>query len=129
VTRQATVPGAMDIVFLHGLEVDAVIGIWDWERQFEQTLEIDVDMGTDIRQAARSDAIEDTIDYKAVTKRIMGLAREGKCLLVERLIEEIAETVLREFDVHWIRVRINKKSAVRQVREVGVMIERSRATD
>jgi dihydroneopterin aldolase len=119
----------MDIVFLHGLEVDAVIGIWDWERQFEQTLEIDVDMGTDIRQAARSDAIEDTIDYKAVTKRIMGLAREGKCLLVERLIEEIAETVLREFDVHWIRVRINKKSAVRQVREVGVMIERSRATD
>lgn len=113
-------------MFLHGLEVDCVIGIWDWERQFKQTLEIDVDLGTDISKAGASDSIDDTIDYKAVTKRIMGLAETGGFLLVEALAEAIARAVLTEFDVHWTRVRINKKSAVRQVREVGVLIERAR---
>lgn len=117
---------AMDTVFLHGLEVDCVIGLWDWERQFKQTLEIDVDLGTDIRKAASSDSIDDTVDYKAVTKRIMLLAETGGFLLVEALAEAIAQAVLAEFDVHWTRVRINKKSAVRQVRDVGVVIERAR---
>ncbi len=120
--------GAMDIVFLHGLKVDAVIGIWDWERQFKQTLEIDVDLGTDISKAGRSDSIDDTVDYKSVTKRIMKLAETGGFLLVEALAEAIAAAILAEFDVFWIRVRINKKSAVRQVRDVGVMIERARDT-
>ena len=124
-TSKAT-QGAMDIVFLHGLKVDAVIGIWDWERQFKQTLEIDVDLGTDISKAGRSDSIDDTVDYKAVTKRIMNLAETGGFLLVEALVEAIAAAILAEFDVFWIRVRINKKSAVRQVRDVGVMIERAR---
>ncbi len=119
----------MDIVFLHGLKVDAVIGIWDWERQFKQTLEIDVDLGTDISKAGRSDSIDDTVDYKAVTKRIMKLAETGGFLLVEALAEAIATAILSEFDVFWIRIRINKKSAVRQVRDVGVMIERARDTN
>jgi len=118
---------AMDTVFLHGLKVDCVIGIWDWERQFKQTLEIDVDLGTDISKAGRSDSIDDTVDYKSVTKRIMHLAETGGYLLVEALAEAIAHAVLTEFDVHWTRVRINKKSAVRQVRDVGVLIERTRA--
>lgn len=117
---------AMDIVFLHGLRVDAVIGIWDWERQFKQTLEIDLDMGTDIRPAAASDSIEDTIDYKSVTKRVMQLAETSGCLLVERLAQLIADTLFAEFGILWVKVRINKKSAVRQVRDVGVMIERQR---
>ena len=117
---------AMDIVFLHGLRVDAVIGIWDWERQFRQTLEIDLDLGTDSRAAARSDSIDDTLDYKAVTKRVMRLAEEGGFLLVERLAETIADTLFAEFGVLWVKIRINKKSAVRQVRDVGVQIERTR---
>ena len=117
---------AMDIVFLHGLRVDAVIGIWDWERQFRQTLEIDLDLGTDIRAAARRDSIDDTLDYKAVTKRVMRLAEDGGFLLVERLAETIADTLFAEFGVLWVKIRINKKSAVRQVRDVGVQIERTR---
>ncbi|MBU6190655.1 MAG: dihydroneopterin aldolase [Betaproteobacteria bacterium] len=116
----------MDIVFLHGLRVDAVIGIWDWERQFKQTLEIDLDLGTDIRPAARSDSIDDTVDYKAVTKRVMRLAEEGGFLLVERLAQTIADTLFAEFGILWVKIRINKKSAVRQVRDVGVQIERTR---
>ena len=118
---------APDTVFLHGLEVDCVIGIWDWERQFKQTLEIDVDLATDLRTAAQSDAIADTIDYKAVTKRLIQLAETGGFQLVERLAEALAQAILTEFDVAWTRIRINKKSAVRQVREVGVLIERARS--
>lgn len=117
----------MDIVFLHGLKIDAVIGIWDWERQFKQTLVIDVDLGTDISAAGRSDCIDDTVDYKAVTKRIMQLAETGGFLLVEALAEAIASALLLEFGVRWTRIRINKKSAVRHARDVGVLIERSQA--
>ncbi len=119
----------MDIVFLHDLKVDAVIGLWDWERQFKQTLHIDVDLGTDISAAGRSDSIDDTVDYKSVTKRIMQIAETGGFLLVEALAEAICAAILTEFNVKWLRLRINKKSAVRQARDVGVMIERKRVAD
>ncbi|MEN9725821.1 MAG: hypothetical protein RL434_187 [Pseudomonadota bacterium] len=116
----------MDIVFLHGLKIDTVIGIWDWERKLKQTLVVDIDMGADLSIPGRSDNIEDTIDYKSVTKRIMKLADESAFLLVERLAETIADILLGEFGLPWVRIRINKQGAVRQVRDVGVMIERSR---
>jgi len=125
---QTSPPGAMDIVFLHDLKVDAVIGLWDWERQFKQTLHIDVDLGTDISAAGKSDLIDDTVDYKAVTKRILHITETGGFLLVEALAEAIAAAILNEFKVTWLRLRINKKSAVRQARDVGVMIERARRT-
>ena len=125
---QTSPPGAMDIVFLHDLKVDAVIGLWDWERQFKQTLHIDVDLGTDISAAGKSDSIDDTVDYKAVTKRILHITETGGFLLVEALAEAIAAAILDEFKVTWLRLRINKKSAVRQARDVGVMIERARRT-
>jgi 7,8-dihydroneopterin aldolase/epimerase/oxygenase len=116
----------MDIVFLHGLRIDTVIGIFDWERQLKQTLILDLDMGADLSRAGRSDAIEDTIDYKAVTKRIFRLADEHAFLLVEALAENLARILLEEFGLMWVRVKINKKGAVRQVRDVGVIIERRR---
>lgn len=116
----------MDIVFLHGLKIDTVIGIWDWERKLKQTLILDLDMGADLSVPGRSDNIEDTLDYKAVTKRLLRLADESAFLLVEKLAETIADILLTEFGVQWVRVRINKQGAVRQVRDVGVMIERSR---
>lgn len=117
----------MDIVFLHGLRVDTVIGVWDWERRIRQTLVLDIDIGTDIRKAAASDAIEDTLDYKAVTKRIERLADECSFQLVESLAELIAATILGEFGAPWVRVKLNKQGAVRNVRDVGIVIERSRA--
>ena len=116
----------MDIVFVHGLRVDAVIGIWDWERQFKQTLVIDLDLGTDIRAAAASESIDDTIDYKSVSKRVARLAEEGAFQLVETLAERIASLLLEDFALPWVRVKVNKKSAVRQARDVGVLIERTR---
>ena len=118
---------AMDVVFLHGLKIETVIGIWDWERHFKQTLILDLDMGADLAPAGRSDSITDTLDYKAVTKRVFRLAEENAFLLVEALAENLADILLNEFKLPWVRIKINKQGAVRQVRDVGVIIERSRA--
>jgi 7,8-dihydroneopterin aldolase/epimerase/oxygenase len=116
----------MDVVFLHGLRIDTVIGIWDWERRLKQTLILDIDMRADLSRPGRSDAIADTIDYKSVTKRIFKLADEHAFLLVEALAENLAQILLTEFGLTWVRIKINKRGAVRQVRDVGVIIERSR---
>lgn len=117
----------MDVVFLHGLKIETVIGIWEWERHFKQTLILDLDMGADLAPAGRSDSITDTLDYKAVTKRVFRLAEENAFLLVEALAENLADILLDEFKLPWVRIKINKQGAVRQVRDVGVIIERSRA--
>lgn len=114
----------MDIVYLRDLKVDCVIGIYDWERRIRQTLYIDIDMATDIRKAAASDHIRDTLDYKAVSRRIQQFVGESGFHLVETLAEKIADIILKEFPVPWVRVRINKKGAVRNAGAVGVEIER-----
>ena len=114
----------MDIIYLHGLRIDAVIGIWDWERKIQQTVVIDLDMATDIRKAAASDSVEDTLDYKGVAKRLKAYVPESGCELVETLAERIAEIVMGEFGVPWVRVKINKPGAIRGSRDVGVVIER-----
>ncbi|MGD8999066.1 MAG: dihydroneopterin aldolase [Granulosicoccaceae bacterium] len=114
----------MDIIFLHNLKVDTVIGIFDWERKIKQSVVIDLDMAADIRKAAASDAIDDTLDYKAVAKRLISFVGESEFQLVETLTEKIAEIVLSEFNVPWVRVRLNKQGAVRYARDVGIIIER-----
>ncbi|MEM7194611.1 MAG: dihydroneopterin aldolase [Pseudomonadota bacterium] len=114
----------MDIIYLHGLKVDCVIGCWDWEKQIKQTLTIDLDMGFDIRKAAASDALEDTLSYKDVSKRVEDFVSESRFELVETLIEKIADILLTEFNLTWCRVKINKFGAVRGAGDVGVIIER-----
>ncbi|MGH8655174.1 MAG: dihydroneopterin aldolase [Gammaproteobacteria bacterium] len=116
----------MDIVYLKDLRIKAVIGAYAWERQLKQTVVLDLEMGTDIRAAGHSDTIEDTLNYKEVAKRVMEFTENSRFHLVEALAEGIAELVLREFPVPWLRVRVNKQGAVRGVRDVGVIIERSR---
>lgn len=114
----------MDTIFLHGLKIDAVIGIWDWEKRIRQTIEIDLDMAFDIRRAAETDNVEDTLNYKAVANRIKELVDTTQFELVETLIERIASLVMKEFDVPWVRVRLSKPGAIRGSRDVGVLIER-----
>ncbi|MEX2525231.1 MAG: dihydroneopterin aldolase [Gammaproteobacteria bacterium] len=114
----------MDIVYLNDLRIDTVVGIYDWERRTRQTVIFDIEMGTDIRKAAQSDDIEHTIDYKAVAKRLFSFVGESEFQLVETLAENVAAILLNEFKVPWCRVRLNKKGAVRGVRDVGVVIER-----
>ena len=114
----------MDIIYLHGLRVEAVIGIWEWEKRIRQIIEIDLDMGTDIRKAAASDDVADTLNYKAVSKRVQTFIEENRFELVETLAERIAGIIIDEFDVPWVRVKLNKPGAIRGSRAVGVLIER-----
>lgn len=114
----------MDTIFLRDLRIDTVIGIYDWERRIRQTVSLDLEMATDIRKAAASDAIEDTLNYKAVAKRVISYVEQSDFKLVETLAERVAELVLAEFDIPWIRLTLNKTGAVRGSRDVGVIIER-----
>ena len=118
----------MDKIFLSALTVECIVGIWEWERRVKQTVIIDLEMAADIRRAAASDRIEDTIDYKKVAKRLLAFVVESQFHLVETLTEQIARIVVTEFGVSWVKVRLNKQGAIRGARDVGIEIERS-ATD
>ncbi|HEY7841846.1 MAG TPA: dihydroneopterin aldolase [Gammaproteobacteria bacterium] len=114
----------MDIIYLTDLRVQTLVGINEWERRVPQTVVMDIEIGGDARRAAASDSIADTVDYKAVTKRIIAFAAASRFDLVETLAERVADILLREFGVPWCRLRINKQGAVRGARDVGVVIER-----
>jgi len=114
----------MDIIYLNDLRIDTVIGIYDWERRIKQTVVLDLEMGADIRQAAASDHIDDTLNYKAVAKRVIGFVEDSQFQLVETLAERVAEIILNEFEVPWVRVKLNKPGAIRGSRDVGIIIER-----
>jgi len=118
----------MDIIFLSGLTSECIIGIWDWERRVKQKIVLDLEMGANIRRAAATDHIDDTLDYKRVAKRLLQFIGDSEFQLVETLAERIAELVITEFAVPWVRVRLNKQGAIRGSRDVGIVIER-RAED
>ena len=115
----------MDIIYLHDLKVDTIIGIFDWERRITQTVIIDLDIQADIYRASLTDAIKDTLDYKAVAKRVIEFVGQSEFQLVETMAERVAEIILTEFKVPWLRVRVNKKGAIRGASDVGVIIERA----
>ena len=114
----------MDIVYIRDLQIETIIGIYDWEREVRQTISLDLEMGADIRKAAASDDIQHTLNYKAVAKRLIAFVEESQCLLVERLAEEIAAIVLGEFNVPWLKLRLSKPGALRGSKDVGIIIER-----
>jgi 7,8-dihydroneopterin aldolase/epimerase/oxygenase len=118
----------MDKIFLSQLSIECIVGIWDWERRVKQTVVIDVEMAADIRRAATTDHIDDTIDYKRVAKRLIAFVGESQYQLVETLTDQIARVIVTEFGVSWVKVRLNKRGAIRGARDVGIEIER-RAED
>lgn len=116
----------MDKIYLSQLKIEAIVGIWEWERQIPQTVLVDLEMAADVRRAAATDSIDDALNYKRVAKRVRELVEGSGFQLVETMAEKIAEAVIAEFDVPWIKVRINKPGAIRGARDVGVVIERGR---
>jgi dihydroneopterin aldolase len=114
----------MDIVYIRALRIDTVIGIYEWERKTRQTIVFDVEMSADIARAAATDSIRDTLDYKAVSKRLIQFVGESSFQLVETLAERCAQIVREEFGVRWVRLTLNKAGAVRGADAVGVIIER-----
>jgi 7,8-dihydroneopterin aldolase/epimerase/oxygenase len=116
----------MDIVFIRELKVDTLVGIYDWERRLRQHVILDIEMGADIARAARSDKIEDTLDYKSVTKRVIQFVRDAEFGLVETLAEKVAEIIMQEFQVPWVKITLQKPGAVSGTKSVGVIIERGK---
>ncbi len=118
--------GTVDKIFLTSLSTEAVIGIFDWEREIKQRIEIDLELSLDLIAAGKSDSIDDTLNYKAVAKRVLAFVGESRFQLVETLAERIASLLLAEFPVAAVRVTVHKPGAIRNSRDVGVIIERSR---
>ncbi|RLQ21193.1 dihydroneopterin aldolase [Seongchinamella sediminis] len=114
----------MDRVYIKGLKTDAVIGVYDWERDIRQTLVLDLELAADNRAAAATDAIEDAVDYDAISGRILAYVADSEFQLIETLAERVAEIVLSEFGVPWLRLRLAKPGAVAEAGDVGVIIER-----
>ena len=114
----------LDIVFIEDLRIETIIGIYDWEREIRQVVAIDLEMASDNRLPATSENIDDAINYKAVAKRLIRFVGESEFLLVETLAERIAEIVLNEFQVPWLRLKLSKPGAVTGSKAVGVVIER-----
>lgn len=114
----------MDTVFIQDLRVQTIVGIYEWERRIRQTVSLDLEMSSDIARAARSDRIEDTLDYKAVAKRVAQYVGEAQFKLVETLAEKVAELVRGEFHVDHVKVTLHKPGAVSGSKSVGVIIER-----
>jgi len=113
-----------DLVFVRGLALDTIIGVYAWEREVRQRLVLDLEMATDVRPAALSDTVEDALDYAAVSERVRSFAADHHFYLIEKMAEELAGVVLTEFAVPWVRLRLCKPGAVREATDVGVLIER-----
>lgn len=118
--------GPADVVFIEGLEIDALIGIYDWERRVRQPLVFDIEMTFDNRVSAATDSIEDTLNYKAVSQRVVDVVTGSSYGLVETLAEHVARVILDEFAVQRVALKLGKPGAVRGARTVGVRIVRER---
>ena len=114
----------MDIVFIKELCIETVIGIYDWERKIKQFVCIDLELGTDISNASNSDVIDDTVDYKAVSKTLKSFIGDSEFQLIEALAEESVKLIFEKFNVNYIKGRFSKPGAVTGSKEVGVIIER-----
>ena len=117
----------MDKIFIHALKTETIVGIFDWERQVKQTVVMDIEFSADIRKAALSDSIDDTLNYKGVAKRVLAFVEESSFHLVETLAEHIAMLILEEFGVSWVSIALGKPGAIRSSRDVGVKLERTRS--
>jgi len=120
-------PPVGDRIFLHGLTTECIIGFIDWERRVRQTVVLDIELPVDCRRASLSDEVADTLDYKQVAKRVLAFVAASEFKLVETLAHRVALLILEDFPVEWVRISLNKPGAIRNSRDVGVVIERTRA--
>ena len=114
----------MDTVYIDGLKIDTVIGIYDWERKIKQRVIIDVEISCNITAAAKSDAIADACDYASISARITEFAESSQFQLIETLAEQTAQLVVSEFNVPEIKLWVSKPDAVKNAENVGIKITR-----
>ena len=113
-----------DIIYIKDLRIETIIGIFDWERKIKQEVSIDMEFPFDCKKAAATDSIEDTIDYKAITKGVIKLVEESSFQLQETLAESIATFIKDEYGVKSIKLRVSKPGALRGAKDVGLIIYR-----
>ena len=114
----------MDIIFIRELRIETTIGVYAWERQVRQTVVFDLELGTDVRRAAQGGDLRHALDYMAVATRLIDFVGDSHCQLVETLAERVAELLMQEFRVPWLRLTLAKPGAVRGSCAVGITIER-----
>jgi dihydroneopterin aldolase len=115
----------MDKIFLNDLKIDTIIGIYDWERETLQTLSFDLEMDWDIRKAASSDNIEDTLDYGAIAETIVAFVEKSSYQLIETLAEDLCALLLNEFAIPKIKLTLSKPVALHGQNIAKIIIERS----
>ncbi len=118
----------MDFIFITDLRLDILIGVYDWERKVPQTVQFDLEIGLPETGRPRSDKIGETIDYSKIIARISSSVRSERFFLVERLAEHIAQLVMTEFRSPWVKVSVTKLAALKDVKRVGITIERGTRT-
>lgn len=114
----------MDTIFIRDYRLDILIGIHEWEKRVPQTIQFNIDIAIPPKDGPRTDRIGETIDYSKVIARIEESLRTERFLLLERLSEHVAQLILGEFGAPWVRVSVNKIAALRNVKQLGVTIER-----
>lgn len=114
----------MDKIFLRGLKTEATIGVFEWERQIHQQLRIDLEAATDVAEAAQNDRLDDALDYKNIAKYIQDFVARSEYQLIETLAHELANKLMQEFNIKWLRLCLNKAGAIRGAAGVGITIER-----
>lgn len=118
-----------DAIYIRDLHLRCIIGIFDDERRSKQDVVINITMYADLRAAGASDRLEDTVDYKAVKKRVLSLVERSSFFLVESLAERIAAICLEAPRVRCARVTVDKPGALRFARSVAVEVVRERDAD
>lgn len=114
----------MDIIFINDLRLDILIGVYDWERKVPQTVQFDLEIGIPDRRAAQSDKLADTMDYAAIVSRIETSLRDNRFSLLEKVAEHIAQLILHDFGSPWVKVSVTKLAPLRNVKRLGVTVER-----
>lgn len=126
VKENAKLKSMSDKIFLHGLTIPCKIGIYDWERKIKQKIVIDLEISTDIRRAALKDDIRFAVDYKKIAKHMISFVGESEFYLVETLAERLAQSILKNFRVTQILLRVSKPGAIRGSKNVGIEIVRKK---
>jgi dihydroneopterin aldolase len=114
----------MDVIFISDLRLDILIGVYDWERKVPQTVQLDLEIGVPDAGHPRSDRIRETIDYAKVIQRIQASLTQDRFLLIERLAEHLAQLVMTEFKAPWVKISVSKLAVEKDVKRVGITIER-----
>ena len=115
----------MDKIFIHGLELSVIIGVYPHERTNKQPILLDLELGVDISLASASDSLTQTIDYDRLIEQIKICIADTEFLLIETLAEHIAQFILQAFHIHWLQLRLTKPGAAANAQKIGIIIERT----